>query len=404
MVPPAARVVVAAATEVAEGASSMRFPIIVVTGLMVVASAGLTAVSEAAVLPEERIDVMYHYYDGGGITVEGPSVLVRKQFGESFSVQGKYHVDTISGASIDVITTASPYREERTEIAGTVDYLRGDTLLSFGVVRSDENDYKGRSFNIGVSQEVFAAMTTLSMGYVRGSDEIGRTGEPDFLEELDRHSWRLGVTQVVTRNMLAELSFETITDKGFLNNPYRQVRYLDPEPGRGYSFQPEVYPRRRTSNAVALRTRYHLPYRAAVHAEYRYFSDDWGIDAHAARIGYTHATLPRLILDIQYRYYTQGAADFWSDLYPFRSAQNFLARDKELSRYDSHAVRLGVSYDLLRSRMAFIERGTVNFVYDWITADYRDFRDLRVSAESPGEEPTYSLSANVFQLYFSFWF
>lgn len=360
--------------------------------------------ANAAVLPEERMDVLYHYYEGGGITVEGPSVLVRKQLGESFSVQAKYHVDTISGASIDVITTASPYREERTELAGTLDYLRGDTLLSVGIVTSDENDYKGRSFNIGVSQEVFAAMTTLSMGYVRGSDEIGRTGEPDFREELDRHSWRLGVTQVVSRNMLAELAFETITDKGFLNNPYRQVRYLDPESGRGYGFQGELYPRRRTSNAVALRARYHLPYRAAVHAEYRYFSDDWGIDAHSTRIGYTHATLPRVILDLQYRYYTQGAADFWSDLYPFRSAQNFLARDKELSRYDSHSVRMGVSYELFTARWAMFDRGTVNLTYDWITADYRDFRDLRVNVDVPGDEPTYSLSANVFQVFFSFWF
>ena len=347
---------------------------------------------------------MYHYYDGGGITVEGPSMLVRKQLGESFSVQGRYHVDTISGASIDVITTASPYREERTELSASVDYLRGDTLLTIGAVKSDENDYEGRSFNIGVSQEVFAAMTTISLGYVRGSDTIGRTGEPEFAESLDRDSWRIGVTQVVSRNMLAEFAFEAISDRGFLNNPYRQVRYQDPASPRGYSFQAELYPRRRTSNAVALRTRYHLPYRAAVHAELRYFSDDWGIDAQSLRVGYTHATLPRLILDVQYRFYTQSGADFWSDLYPFRNAQNFLARDKELSRYDSHAVRLGLSYALPSVPLGFLERGSVNLVYDWISADYRDFRDLRVTVDEPGSEPTYRLTANAFQLFLSFWF
>lgn len=357
----------------------------------------------AAVLPDDRLDVLYHYYDGGGVTVEGPSVLVRKQLGERFSVQGKYHVDTITGASIDVITTASEYREERTELSASVDYLRGDTLLSFGVVTSDENDYKGRSFNINVSQEVFAAMTTISMGYIRGADEIGRSGDPDFTEELDRHSWRLGLSQVITRNLLAELAFETISDTGFLNNPYRQVRYLDADSPRGYAFQSELYPRRRTSNAVAMRARYHLPYRAAVHAEYRYFVDDWGIDAHTTRIGYTHATIPRFIFDVQYRYYTQGAADFWSDLYRFRDAQNFLARDKELSRYTSHSVRFGTSYELFDSPIGFMARGSVNLVYDWISADYADFRDLRV-AEAPGDEPGYSLSANVIQLFFSVWF
>ncbi len=358
---------------------------------------------EAAVLPDDRMDVLYHYYDGGGITVDGPSVLMRKQFGERFSVQGKYHVDTITGASIDVITTASEYREERTELSASVDYLHADTLLSFGVVSSDENDYKGRSFNVNVSQEIFAAMTTISMGYVRGADEIGRSGDPNFTEELDRHSWRLGVSQVVTRNLLAELAFETISDTGFLNNPYRQVRYLDGDSPRGYAFQSELYPRRRTSNAVAVRGRYHLPYRASVHAEYRYFIDDWGIDAHTTRIGYTHATIPRFIFDVQYRYYTQGAADFWSDLFPFRDAQNFMARDKELSSYISHSIRFGASYELFDSPIGFMARGSVNLVYDLITADYEDFRDLR-TIETPGDEPGYSLSANVVQLFFSVWF
>jgi hypothetical protein len=357
-----------------------------------------------AVLPDDRMDMLYHYYDGGGITVDGPSVLVRRKLGESFSVQGKYHVDTITGASIDVVTTASEYREERTELAATVDYLRGDTLLSVGTVFSDENDYKGRSFSVGVSQEVFAAMTTLSMAYVRNADQVGRTGDPDFAEDLDRHSWRLGLTQVVTRNMLAELAFETIADKGFLNNPYRQVRYVDGESARGYSLQSELYPRRRLSNAAAVRGRYHLPYRAAVHAEYRFYTDDWGIDAHTARVGYTHATVPRFIFDVQYRYYTQVAADFWSDLYPFRNAQNFLARDKELSSYTSHSVRLGVSYELFARRIGFMERGSVNATFDRITADYPDFRDLRAGVDTPGDEPGYKLTANVFQVFFSIWF
>ena len=32
----------------------------------------------AAVLPEERADSMYHFYDGGGVRVTGPALLVRK--------------------------------------------------------------------------------------------------------------------------------------------------------------------------------------------------------------------------------------------------------------------------------------------------------------------------------------
>ena len=61
---------------------------------------------KAAVLPQERTDIMYHGYKGDGMDINGPSILVRKQIGNKFSVSGNYYVDTISGASIDVLATS----------------------------------------------------------------------------------------------------------------------------------------------------------------------------------------------------------------------------------------------------------------------------------------------------------
>ena len=84
----------------------------------------------AGVLPEDRSDVLYHLYEGGGVRIDGPSVLVRKQIGTSVSVVGNYYVDMISSASIDVVTTASPYKEEREQWSLGMDYLRGNTTMS----------------------------------------------------------------------------------------------------------------------------------------------------------------------------------------------------------------------------------------------------------------------------------
>lgn len=56
----------------------------------------LTLVSslvQAAVLPDERIDLLYHGYDGGGAEINGPSILVRKNIGASASVAANYYVD-----------------------------------------------------------------------------------------------------------------------------------------------------------------------------------------------------------------------------------------------------------------------------------------------------------------------
>lgn len=99
-------------------------------GLRVGALWLLTASALAAVLPEDRLDVLRHAYDGGGMDIKGPSVLVRKSFADKVSVRANYYVDKVSAASIDVVTSASPYSEERTEKSVGIDYLAGKAIYS----------------------------------------------------------------------------------------------------------------------------------------------------------------------------------------------------------------------------------------------------------------------------------
>ena len=44
--------------------------------------------AHASVLPEDRSDALYHRYEGGGVLIDGPSVLVRKQVGKNVSMVG----------------------------------------------------------------------------------------------------------------------------------------------------------------------------------------------------------------------------------------------------------------------------------------------------------------------------
>ncbi len=363
-----------------------------------------TASLQAAVLPEDRADALYHRYQGGGVTIDGPALLVRKKFGENVSVTGKYYVDSVSSASIDVVTTASAYTEERKEKSLGVSFLRGKTIYSLGFGNSEENDFSADSAQFSISQDIFGDLTTVTLGYARGSDEVRRNGDDTFVDEAERQNYRLGLSQVITRNMLLGASLETITDEGYLNNPYRTVRYLDPESARGYSYRPEVYPNTRTSNAVALRSRYYMPWRAALHAEYRFFTDTWGIDANSFEVGYTHP-LPRgLTLDAKVRVYDQTGADFYADLFERDNAQNFMARDKELSTFSSLTVGAGASWEFMSDGKGFMDKGTLNVRYDHMMFDYDDFRDLTVDDVAPGEEPLYSFTAGVFQLFVSIWF
>lgn len=373
--------------------------------LVAALAVAFAAPTKAGVLPEDRADIMYHSYSGDNVTIDGPSFLMRKKFLKNFSASANYYVDMVTSASIDVVTTASEYTEERTQFSGGIDYLRGKTMMSLGYSHSEENDYLAQNLSFTVSQDIFGDLTTVSMGYSYGWDEVGQSTDPTFEDQVRRQSYRLGVSQILTKSIIMGMSFETITDEGYLNNPYRTVRYLDPtDLGRGYSYEQEVYPRTRTSNAGAVRLKYFLPYRAALHGEYRFHADTWGIDGHTGEIGYTHPTDSGFIFEVKYRHYTQTKADFFSDLFPRRQAQNFLARDKELSGLTSHTVRFGVTYEFAKGGWHFVDKGSVNLFYDFIRFDYDDFRDLRDTSFAPGTEPFFSFDADVIQAFVSFWF
>ncbi len=358
----------------------------------------------SAVLPEDRADVMYHRYDGGGVEVDGPSILLRKSIGESFSLSANYYVDSISSASIDVMATASPYTEERTEKTLAADYLHDKTIISASVTNSTENDFDARFFSFDISQDFFGDLTTLSMGYSKGEDTVGNSEDASFEEEADRQHYRLSISQILTKNMIANIAWETITDEGYLNNPYRSVRYRD---SGSYTYEPELYPGTRTSNATAIKMRYYLPYRAAVHVEFRKFSDSWDVSAQNFELGYTHPFKDRWIIDVKYRRYKQTEAEFYSDLFERSEETRFRARDKELSDYTSDTFGVGVSYALDMGKVSFVDRGTVNLQIDRMSFDYKNFRDV-VKGEkggyAAGEEPLYGFSATVTRLFVSFWF
>ena len=363
----------------------------------------------AQVLPEDRVDVLYHSYDGGGITVQGPSVLIRKSVLDNVSVSANYYVDSISSASVDVITILGPsrYTEERTQTSASVDYLHDSSIMSFSYTSSVENDYEAATSNFSIAQEMFGGLTTITMGYKSGSNVIMSSDKALFKDTANTQGYRLSLSQVLTKDMILGAAYEIITDKGYLNNPYRQVRYIDSSVARGFTFEDEVYPQSHTSNAFGLNVRYYLPYRASINGGYRYFIDSWNISATTADIGYVHAYEDKWLFDFGYRFYSQNSASFYSDLFDTQAFQTFLARDKELSTYTSHSISLGATYKLGRDELMIFEKGSVNLLINRFTFNYEDFRDIpygQANGLTAGTEPFYELNATVIRFFLSAWF
>jgi hypothetical protein len=350
--------------------------------------------SVAATLPPDTVDALYHAYDGGGMEIDGPFVLVRKSAGSQFSLNGHYYVDSVSSASIDVVATASPYEEERTEYSAGLDYIHDKTIVSLGYTNSEENDFSADTVFVSISQDFFGDLTNLSMGYSRGWDEVGMI-QSDFHEETDRQSYKLGLSQVITKNMLMGLDVDVITDEGYLNNPYRSYRYLV---GSGFETATEKYPETRTSTAVAIRSLYYLPYRASLKTEYRYFSDSWGVDANTLEFQYVHPVGPSWVFEGRYRIYKQEKADFYSDLFPYKDSQDFMGRDKELSTFSNYTLGLGASYIFGKGAIRHVDRLKLTALVDYLEFSYDDFRDVTRPSTVAGSEPLYGFDAWVTRL------
>lgn len=374
--------------------------------------------AHAGVLPEDRADIMYHRYEGGGVTIDGPSLLIRKSMLDDLSVSFNHYVDNVTSASIDVqvyASGASVYSEQRKENAVGLTYLHNNTTINFGYTNSEESDYSAETASFAISQDFFGALSNLSLSFAQGDDVVrmnnregGVITSTDDIGTVDRNNYRIAFSQVATKNLVFNATLETITDQGFLNNPYRKIRYLDSD-GITQKDAPEQYPETRTSDAFALRANYFWPWwRAALKFEARTFTDTWGIKGKTFEIKYTHPFDDAWIFEGKVRQYDQTAADFYRDLFPYENFQNFMARDKEMSSYSTFGFGAAATYEWKNIDFSFIERMTLSLYADFVRYQYDDFHDARESrnggAFAAGNEPLYEYDAVVTRLIFSVYY
>ena len=244
------------------------------------------------------------------------------------------------------------------------------------------------------------------MGYTRGDNTIESNSVASFEETSLHQEYRVGITQIVTRDLIVNATQEIMVDDGYLSNPYRSYRYAsDTEVQQNiYHWQTEVFPEARTSSTTALRARYHLPnYRAAVYGNYRYYSDGWDLTSNTFELGYDHTLPTGWLFNVHLRYYNQSAVNFYSDLFSRAAEFKYMTRDKQLSDMGSVTYGMGVSYDL-PYKSIYVDKMALNFLWDHINFDFNDFRDARVKGVAPGTEPEYSYDADVLRLLLTVWY
>jgi hypothetical protein len=346
---------------------------------------GLLAASGARALdlPEDRADLLLHSYSGGGVNANGPALLVRKSVADKVSLSASYYLDSVSNASIDVVTTASPFRENRSAYGLSADYVYRDSQITLAGETSREPDFTANRVSLDVSQEVFGGMTSVSLGFTRGADQVLKHNSPEFSADAKHWMYRLGVTQILTPRVVASLNTEVRSDYGYLGSPYRMALVFG-------AAVPERNPNTRTGRAVNLRLIGDLGSRDSARIAYRYFWDTWAIKAHTLEAGYSRYFGDRWLGDAFVRSYSQTGALFYSD--NAKSETLYVSRNRQLSTFRNYGFGTNLGYTVKKVPGQYEVK--VNGAYEFIRFQYSDFTDVRTGS-------LYAYNANVLQLYVS---
>ena len=342
-------------------------------GLLGSVLAGSTAgTASAAALPEDKAEALFHVYDGGGVKALGPALLVRKSVLDRVSLTAQVYVDMVSNASIDVVTSASPFKETRTAVDFSAETVVRDVTLALGASRSTEPDYTAQAFNLDLAHEIFGNTTTVSLGFTRGRDQVGKKGVVGWIDQAAHWQYRAGLTQILSPRWLVSANVEAISDSGYLGSPYRAARVFG-------AFVPENNPRTRSGRAAKLRsitdTGAWLA-RSSVRAEYRYYWDTWDIKAHTFEVGGSKYLGQGFLLDASLRAYAQGKALFYSD--DAQTETLYVSRNRQLSSFKSTALAAKLSYTWPGLPAAYDVK--LRGAYEIKRFRFDDFTDLRTGS------------------------
>lgn len=264
---------------------------------------------------------------------------------ESMSGASPWYVqpDPTTGKPLQAMSGAS-IREERIDVQGTWSMPIAPFTTAFSLGYSTEDDYE--AINGGAELELRdderGLTWTGGLGYSADTLEPTQGNFPTSTRKDDKNTLTVygGAALVLDAATVVQTSLSYARHDGFLSDPYKQI-YVEDRGGAG-SF--DSRPDGRQSWALTGKLRHHFAGpNAAVHVDYRYFHDDWEIDAHTLEVAW-HQVLPQQWrLTPSLRWYSQSQAFFYAPYFATARNDGYGSSDYRLSPYGALSARFDVN-------------------------------------------------------------
>lgn len=337
---------------------------------------GATAVTTAPLLANGNNPILRNA--GQSLLVSGASPLVNGTLPLNRNLQP---VRSNAGGTLEtdprnvlVMSSASP--ELRKQVAATLASGSNTAGFSVGAGVSEEPDYLSRYGNLGYRRDFNQRLSSLNFGAAYTHSATSALLDADlvpyltrnaYLQQIERspgkellHGTRVdrntsaGLTQVIDAQTQVDLGATLTWSSGFMENPYKAMTVVFVPPaaegaqaelqnGDVRAFLEQRPDRRRQLALKAGLARYVEPLDAALHLDYHFADDDWGLRAHTLEASWVQP-LGDWQLTPRLRYYTQSAANFYQPLLYSRQAYRTLARDPAGREIWQSADSPGTSY------------------------------------------------------------
>ena len=292
--------------------------------------------------------VLFYAEGGGRVRAVEPVISAKRTDGNDRSYGLKLTLDSLTGASPNgaapqptAQTFTSPsgnssystpagqtpldtsFKDTRVALAASMERPWGDSQrLSLGANLSSEYDFVSASVNAGLARDFNQKNTTVSLALALEANQIKPVGGlPPGLQPLTAArkgsdsrnvvDVLLGVTQVMNRQWLMQFNMGLGRGSGSHSDPYKLLSVVDGSTGllTGDRYLSESRPNSRTRTSLFWQNKVHLQH-DVVDVGYRYYRDDWGVQAHTLDTRYRWELAGGLYFEPRWRLHKQGAADF----------------------------------------------------------------------------------------------
>ncbi len=239
------------------------------------------------------------------------------------------------------------------------------------------NNFQNQGYFSGVS--VLDQNGNVSNGYLPSAFSTYNT------KNRNSYSVSLSFSQILSKTIQMSIFMDVLKQEGLLATPYQRIYFADksnyyigqsqyipvyetPENKGVYRLSDDIerLPNSRFKVPIGARINFYINEYVVAKAYYRYYEDNWGIQAHTASFELPVKLSQKFTAYPMFRYYTQTASDYFAPFEKHISTEKYYTSDYDLSAFNARQYGFGLSYSdiLMGSRIWKLGLKNIDFRYN----------------------------------------